>query len=142
MIVADKMQKSMHEKMRDVIAQGFSRLEGFPRGGLECDHDVAEKRRNGGSPPAGKESTLVGSSRPRHLRLSSRMNASSQRTMLISALGGEHGAAFADRREDRCLGKFEWRVERRPILSFDRDIDHRIHFRASWPEVFRAGAAS
>src|ERR1700720_3496175 len=45
MVVADKMQKAMHQKMGDVIAQRPSCFGSFPRGGLERDDDIAEERR-------------------------------------------------------------------------------------------------
>ena len=41
MVVADKMQKAMHQEMGDVIAQRLACFGGFPRGGLERDDDVA-----------------------------------------------------------------------------------------------------
>src|ERR1019366_205689 len=131
MVVADKMQKSMHQKMGGVIAQWFSCFKGFPRGGLECDHDVAKKRRRGRIAPGGKRKHIGRDimSAPFAVEFADEGVAAENNADL--GVGGEHEAATLNRREDRRMGKGRGGFEGRPIPALDRDFDHGTHFRAS-----------
>ena len=141
MVVADQMQKAMHQKMGDVIAQRLSCLGGFPRGGLERDDDIAEERRSRRSPLVGKARTLVGlsSSTPFAVEVADESVVAEQNADF--GVRGQRDAAFPDRREDRGLGKLRRGLEGRPILSFDRNVDHGIHGRRPSPLAGRAAAS-
>jgi len=111
MVVADEMQKSMHQKMSDVIAQRFSCRDGFPRGGLEGDHDIAEERRRGriASGRKGKHIGRFIMSAPFAVELADEGVVAENNTDL--GVAGERDSAFLGCRKDRCSGKLRGSLE-------------------------------
>ena len=91
-VVAEQMQETVHRKMGEMVANGLAFGPDFARDRLVGDRDVAEHGRPAAASPsrrvrataAGKDSTLVGLSLPRHCALSARIAESSVSTIASS----------------------------------------------------------
>ena len=106
MIVADKMQKSMDEEVAIVVGEGDAKVLRLARERLVGEDNVAKRRLPGTAGAAGNESTFVGLSIPRQLRLSARNVASSARQRLTSP---PRQATFFARRQRRS-SRARWGV--------------------------------
>src|SRR3984893_3106498 len=141
MVVPNQMQKAMHQKMGDVIAQRPSCFGGFLRGGLERDDDVAEERRRSRTTPGWKRKNIgrLIDSPPFAVEVADEAVVAEKDADF--GVRCQRDAGFPDRREDRGLGKLRRGLEGHPIFSFDRNFDHGIHVRRPSPLAGRAYAS-
>ena len=130
MIIADQMQDAMHNEMRHVIGERLA-LVLQPRAATVSAASTTSPSIGGSALPAlagkaGKDSTLVGLSLPRHPALSVRIWASSVKTTLsslrVEGCGADLGQHAVDGtpRDRRKLGFV------RPFARFDQDVDRHV----------------